>query len=44
MYKQFLEVDLIIRGLTSNWKIDFNKMEEEKGEGRLLDRSARETC
>jgi len=44
MYKQFLEVDLIIRGRTSNWKIDFNKMEEEKGEGLLLDRSARETC
>ena len=44
MYKQILEVDLIIRGGTSNWNIDFNKMEEEKGEGLLLDRSARETC
>ena len=44
MYKQFLEVDLIIRGRTSNWKIDFNKMEEEKGKGLLLDRSAMETC
>ena len=44
MYNQFLEVDLIIRGRTSNWKIDFNKIEEEKGEGLLLDRSVRETC
>ena len=44
MYNQFLEVDMIIRGRTSNWKIDFNKMEEEKGEGLLLDRSTRETC
>ena len=44
MYNKFLEVDLIIRGQTSNWKIDFNKMEEEKGEGLLLDISARETC
>ena len=31
MYNNFLEVDLIIRGRTSNWKIDFNKMEEEQG-------------
>ena len=32
MYKQFLEVDLIIRGRTSKRNIDFNKMEEEEGE------------
>ena len=43
MYKQFLEVDLIIRGQTSNQEIDFNRMEEEKGKGMLLDRSAKET-